>query len=413
MEESQEAVEVLGPQRQAMSSSHLTTGGFNYIRTLSSHPYANQNRSQSPSSISLDTTDTQQERTARLLQELDCLPTQVESPVDPPLSLSRDLHCQLPIPLSFPADHPLSTEVPAPAPARSSSSFSNPSLPPSSMYFDPSRDLASAYQLYPKPRPSASIDGDTISRSLPLPVSRSPHPTSDRTPSPADSAAAVGSFKFADDEKARELEAKKKGRKKLMWWGIFWVVVIVSVAIGIGAGAATMSREPKGANVEVAKSSAGGEGSMRAAEGRVSLQGQDASQMDQASLSSASDETFSTFSLSTKTSLVSTSSQSLIPSSTPTSDLNSDPSRSRHQKTTTRQKTSIPSTIRKLDESTESGLKSVIPSGVPGSAHSSTTQSKAGDDTFKKGEIEEDLSILGKLASDFRNAIARHRRRGL
>lgn len=277
------------------------------------------------------------------------------------------------------------------------------------MHFDPIRDLASAYQLYPKPRPSASIDGDTISRSLPLPVSRSSHPTSDRTPSPADSAA-VDSFKFADDEKAKKMEAKKKGRKKLMWWGIFWVVVIVSVAVGIGAGAATKSKESKGGNGEVAKSSVGGEGSIQAAEVSISRQIQYASQMNQSLPWSARDETSSTLSMATKTSLLSPSSQSLLPSSAPASNPNSAPSRSRHPNTTTRQNSSIPSTIGKHDESTESGSKSVISSSVLRSTQTSTTQSKAVDDTVKKGGIEEDLSILGKLASDFRNAIARHHR---
>ncbi|GAA5922420.1 uncharacterized protein JCM15063_003298 [Sporobolomyces koalae] len=236
-------VEELSPS--AMHSARHAVSASPSRSTLTSHPYSTSANQGSRSSVSLETIetiDTHEERHKRLLRELDRIPYAVARDVfdkplaPPPAAVVLDNAPTRRLSISY-TPHPLSpyvTDDVVPPPRRSLTRL--PST--SSMRFDPTRDLSSAYALYPRDSP-----GDSQDSIAPFP--RMSDTRLDRPPSPSLRTVTPTTFSFDEDAKARALE-KKLGRQKLKWWGLFWLVVIGGTALGIGIAAATKSNEASG-----------------------------------------------------------------------------------------------------------------------------------------------------------------------
>ncbi|GAA6018149.1 hypothetical protein JCM11491_003335 [Sporobolomyces phaffii] len=167
-------------------------------------------------------------RTERLLEQLD-------------LEHHGDDHPIAVRAASFP--HPLAPL----APIDESSPAPSPVASLASLQFDPHRDLASAWTLYPRQSHHDSSDTiSVVSASYSVPTSSAPPRSSGSRPGPA-LAAPLGrtdspaTFAFGEDAKARRWD-KKRGRRKLGWWGLFWLVVVGGTALGIGIAAAVKSK---------------------------------------------------------------------------------------------------------------------------------------------------------------------------
>ncbi|GAA5979273.1 hypothetical protein JCM5350_006950 [Sporobolomyces pararoseus] len=259
----EEAVETLRPSesfsnlRSTSASRDQTNGNL-----LSNHPYSNAQRHESSTSItSIGSTDTLKGRTERLLRELDSVnngSSHLDGGPFPPRPPSAFLHNHPLSSYSYPVPHhplaplsPIPDNSPAPSPVHSLVST----------HFDPNRDLASAYALYPRTshhsspsdpshRPSPSSDtyhtpntysftSDSHSH-LPKPeLNHQQAREQARTVSPS-TVETRESFSFDEEAKARAYE-KKRGRQKLKWWSLFWLVVIAGIALGIGIAAAAKS----------------------------------------------------------------------------------------------------------------------------------------------------------------------------
>ncbi|GAA5946988.1 hypothetical protein JCM3765_002102 [Sporobolomyces pararoseus] len=253
-----EAVETLRPSESFSNLRSVSASkSLNNSNSLLNHPYSNaQQQQQNSSSTSLGSIDTVNGRTERLLRELDSVnnSSQFAGGALPPRPPSAFLHNHPLSSYSCPIPHhplaplsPIPDNSPAPSPIQSLVST----------HFDPNRDLASAYALYPRtsqyssasdpshrPSPSSGtiLTLDTYSLTsgsrdhLPKTGLDDHRQQQARTISPSG-----GSFSFDEEAKARAYE-KKRGRQKLKWWSLFWLVVIAGIALGIGIAAAAKSK---------------------------------------------------------------------------------------------------------------------------------------------------------------------------
>ncbi|GAA5905175.1 uncharacterized protein JCM6883_006307 [Sporobolomyces salmoneus] len=246
MYDREEAVETLRPSSSSSSSNRNPAGDQH---RLFNHPYSNptNRHDYNRSTSSLSSSGTVMGRTERLMDELEVINT---------------------FPASF-ATRPPTAPLPSPPPT--ASQFRNPSLnsspvpssthplkpvypdsPTSSVYslpFNPARD-AHSQKISQAEKIADNFRSDSISL-----ASTSPHPfdsilrpsTSTTSPSPPrlDSRASKpfssyekpGSVPESESKAQAALQEKQRGRRKLKWWGVFWIVVIAGIAMGIGIAA--------------------------------------------------------------------------------------------------------------------------------------------------------------------------------
>ncbi|GAA5842999.1 hypothetical protein JCM3766R1_001657 [Sporobolomyces carnicolor] len=224
-----EAVETLRPHEAEADPDPLDLS-----RRLSHHPFSH------PRERSYRRQDEQpeEEAEAQSQEPAQSIAAKVDLPSTPP---SAFLVRHPPL-VSSAAHHPL-----APLPPIEDVSPSASYESPASLRFDPARDLAAAYALYPRQnlaRPhlrdvhyTQSIITASSSRESHT-LERDPNETENREPLRTRTR-----FSFSrrngdgddDDADAKQrLLEKRRGRTKLKWWSLFWLVVIGATALGIG-----------------------------------------------------------------------------------------------------------------------------------------------------------------------------------
>ncbi|GAA5875982.1 hypothetical protein JCM16303_006981 [Sporobolomyces ruberrimus] len=247
----EDAVETLRPGASFSDSrptSAKSSSRNSKVDSLSDHPYSSPTTHQrSDSSASKDSGASRSTRAERLLNELEAVnvSSSAQTSLPPPQS-----------PLPSPPPSAFLSRQPAESPARSPahplailptiidvSPSTSPTDPRGSAQIDSSSGRAAAWTLSLRTSQHPNehdIEAISVSHSIvdapqarpslepPLPE----FPTRPGSPS---------NFSFDEDTKAREYE-KRLGRKKLMWWLLFWLVVIGGTAIGIGIAASVKAK---------------------------------------------------------------------------------------------------------------------------------------------------------------------------